>query len=92
MPVQDLYAGGMERGYPDALRAEAHQLVHPIPHLPRRLVRERDGKDMPGIHAAPVDQIGDPMGQHSRLAGARSCQPYDANFFKKFSLSIEFPE
>ena len=46
----------------------------PLPHLARRLVGEGDGEDFVGARAARRDDMGEPGGQHPRLAGARAGQ------------------
>ena len=73
--AQDARAGGVERGDegkaarrpPGPLREEAR---HALRHLARRLVREGDGEDVPGID--PLShQVGDPVGDDPGLPAAR---------------------
>ena len=45
-----------------------------LAHLRGRLVGERHGQDLPGRHAFDADEVGDAMGQHPGLAGARTGQ------------------
>ena len=59
--AQNPHTGGMKRGYPDLLRTEAHDLIHALTHLPRRLVCESDGQNMIGRHTRPVYQVCHPM-------------------------------
>src|SRR5579862_9181752 len=51
--------------------ATAEQALEPLAHLARRLVREGDGDDIPGRHAARKDQVGDAMNDDARLARTR---------------------
>src|SRR5690606_3252733 len=44
-------------------------LRHAVAHLRRGLVRERDGEDRAGMDAPLGDEVGDPPGEHARLAG-----------------------
>ena len=55
----------MKGGYPDALRSEAHDCIHPLPHLPRGFISKGDREDIPGIHFLFFDQICDPLRQHA---------------------------
>ena len=50
----------------------AEQVLEPLAHLARGLVRERDREDLVRLHPAGVDQVRDPVGEHARLAGARA--------------------
>ncbi len=63
-------AGGVEGHHPHRARAPAHQGLHPLAHLLRRLVRERDREDLAGPRLAGADQMGDPVREHARLARA----------------------
>ncbi len=63
---------GMERPDPQARGFGAKQRGDAAAHLARRLVRERDREDALGPHAAVFDQMGDPRGEHARLARARA--------------------
>ena len=71
MPPENPHAGGVKRGHPDALRSKAHQAVHPLPHLPRRLIGKGDSQNIPGIDPLLLDEIGNPVGQHPGLPRAR---------------------
>src|SRR5581483_4288223 len=70
LAAQDAPAGGVEGEDPDRARRAAEEALEPRAHLARRLVRERDGEDLLGLHAARRDQVRDAMRQHPRLAGA----------------------
>ena len=72
LPAQDPAAGGVEGEDPDRARDAAEQVLEPLAHLPRRLVRERDRQDLVRLHAAGGDQVRDAVGQHARLARARA--------------------
>ena len=75
LAAQQPRAGGVERAHPQFLRATlvADQALDALPHLARRLVREREGEDLPRRHAALGDEPGDAPRQDARLArpGAR---------------------
>jgi len=58
---------------PDA-RGPAEQPLDSPAHLLRGLVRERDRQDLARLRLVGVDQVGDPVRQHARLAAARAGQ------------------
>src|SRR5207248_30862 len=70
LAAQDASAGGVEGEDPEASAALAEEPLQPLLHLPRRLVREGDGEDLVRLRADRVDQVGDPVGEDARLAGA----------------------
>ena len=70
----------MKGAHPDSLGAVAHQTVHPLPHLSRRLVGEGDGHNVPGGHSFLLDEIGHPVGQHPGLSGTGSGQHQKRSF------------
>ncbi len=66
-------AGGCARTssgtcHPHRPRAVAHQRRDPFLHLARGLVGEGDREDLHRLHAVLREQIGDPVGEHPRLA------------------------
>ena len=71
---QDARAQGVEGAHGHVARLLADQRQDALAHLGGGLVGERDGQDLPGPHALDADQVGDPMGQHARLAAARAGQ------------------
>ena len=50
------------------------QRLEPRPHLPRRLVREGDGKDLPRLEGAACDLVRNSAGDRGRLSGARASE------------------
>ncbi len=73
--AQDLDADGVERAEPrHAFHHAADQSADPDLHLPRRLVGEGDGEDLTRPGAAVAQDVGDPGGEHARLAGAGASQ------------------
>ena len=68
--AQDARAGGVERHQPHPPRAVPEQPLDALAHLAGRLVRERDRQDLAGLRLVGVDQEGDPVGEHARLAAA----------------------
>ena len=90
MPAQDAHAGRVEGADPDALRAKADDIVHPLPHLPGRLVGEGDGQDVPGIDPPLLDEVGDPVGQDPGLPGACPGQDEERALRVVYSLPLLF--
>ena len=72
LAAQHATAGGVEGEDPGRARLTTEHPLEPLAHLARRLVRERDREDLVRLHAVRADQVGDPVGQHARLAGARA--------------------
>ena len=70
--AEDAAAGRVEGEDPDRAGRVAEHPLEPLPHLPGRLVRERDREDLVRLHAAHPDQVRDTVGEHARLAGART--------------------
>ena len=64
--------GGDQRR-PTACGSPGEDRRHPLRHLPGGLVRERDGEDLSGIHAAG-DQVGDAVCDDTGLPATRSGQ------------------
>ena len=60
-------ARGVEREDPDRARHVAEEVHEPRLHLPRRLVRERDGEDLVRLRALGGDEVGDAPRQRPRL-------------------------
>ena len=67
---EDANADRMEGPHPDPTRGQVEQLLDSAAHLPRRLVGERHRQDFAGLGPSLLDQPGDPVGQHPRLATA----------------------
>ena len=69
---------GVGAEHPRARRVEGHdphradpgadEQLGALAHLPRRLVGEGDREDLVGLGGAGRHQVGDPVGQHPRLA------------------------
>ena len=73
LPVaaQDPGAEGVERARLDVPAGRlADERDDPLAQLAGGPVREGDGEDLPGRHAADADELGDPMGEHAGLARA----------------------
>ena len=68
--AQHAHAHAMERRHPHAAAARAHQAVQALAHLGGRLVRERDGEDLPRSHVVVLDEVRDTVREHARLARA----------------------
>ena len=69
--AQDARAGGVEGHQPHPARAVAEQPLDALAHLLGRLVGEGDRQDLARLRLVGVDQVGDAVGEHARLAGAR---------------------
>ena len=65
----------MEGRYEDP--AAACQALHSFFHLPGRLVRKRDGQDVPRRDPFLAHHIGDPVRERPRLAGPCPRQDQD---------------
>ncbi len=55
---------------PDRAGGAAEHALEPLPHLARRLVRERDREDLVRPHAVRPDQVRDTVREHAGLARA----------------------
>jgi hypothetical protein len=87
--AQDVQTQGVEGGYGEAVaQLPGQQLADPFPHLPRRLVGEGDGGDMPGLDAALGGQVGDLARDHPGLArtGSGQHQQRAVQIFHGFAL------
>ena len=67
--AQDADARRVERAHPHRPGDRTHQVGHTVTHLLRGLVGERDRQDRRGRHSF-VDEVGDAMREHTRLARA----------------------
>ena len=72
LAAQDPYARAVEGHDPHRVGARADQLLDALLHLARGLVGEGDREDLPGVHAAGRQEVGDAVGEHPGLAGARA--------------------
>jgi hypothetical protein len=72
LAAQDPAAGGVEGEDPEPTRRRAEQVLEPLLHLVRGLVREGDPEDLVRLHAAGGDQVSDAVGEDTRLARAGS--------------------
>ena len=70
--AQHAHAHGVEGAGPHAARAVGQQGLQALAHLGGGLVGERDGQDLPRLHALVCDHVRDAVREHARLAGARS--------------------
>ena len=55
------------------IAAGAHEGLGALPHLAGGLVGESEGGDAVGLDAAPVDEVGDAVGDDAGLAAAGAC-------------------
>ena len=63
-------AHAVERGHPHSFRSGAYKPCETLAHFGRRLVRERDCKDLPRTDPAIFDEVRDTVREHARFAGA----------------------
>ena len=70
LAAQDPAAGRVERHHPGGARRRADEISDALAHLPRRLVREGDRKDLGRLHADRAEQVGDAAREDAGLAGA----------------------
>ncbi|MCS6911033.1 MAG: hypothetical protein NZM11_10800 [Anaerolineales bacterium] len=64
----------MESADSQPAQVAAEQLLHAALHLFSRLVCKRHRQDVPGRDAEVLDEVGDAVGEHARLAGAGAGQ------------------
>ena len=70
MAAQDFHADAVEGAQPGhAFDRVAQQPADPVAHLARSFVGEGHGQDLPRTCPPGGDHMGDPGGQHARLAG-----------------------
>ena len=88
IPAQDPHTGRMKCTDPDALRTISHDLIYTFPHLSGRLIGKCNSQNIPRIHPAFIDQMSDPIGEHSRLArsGTRQDQKRSIHMQHRFLL------
>ena len=72
--TEHLGAEGMKRGHTNADRLRTEQLLHPFPHLVRRLGGERQPQHSKSSIGILANQTGDAPGQHRGLARSRPGQ------------------
>ncbi len=68
--AQDARAGGVEGHQPHAARRASEQPLDARAHLAGGLVGERDREDLTGLRAVAVDEVGEAVREHARLAAA----------------------
>jgi len=88
VPSQNANTGGMKGGYPDAASHLSCDLVYSFSHLLGCLIGKGNGQYVPWIYVFLCDQIGDPVGQYSGLAGTCPCQNKKRPICVKDSLSL----
>ena len=87
--AQHAAAGGVERHHPHAGGdAAAHQLLHALLHLGRGAVGEGDRKHLGGRGQLLLDQVGDAVRQHARLAGTGPCHHQQRAFRAEHRLAL----
>jgi hypothetical protein len=62
----------MKGADPDFLSPIAEKLLHPFPHLSRRLVRKRYGQNVVRANAAVLDKMRDAIRNRTRFSAPRS--------------------
>ena len=85
---QDAPAHAVEGGHPHAAGVRPHQGIEALPHLVGRLVGEGDGKDLPGVHAQILHQVGDTVGEHPGLAGTGTGQHQQGAFGAEYRFAL----
>lgn len=71
LAAQDPHARAVEGHDPHGVGARSDELLDALLHLARGLVGEGDREDLPRVHPALGQQVGDPVRQHPGLARAR---------------------
>ena len=72
LPAENPAAGGVEGEDPDRAGDVAEQVLEPRAHLPRRLVRKRDGEDLVRLRALRGDEMRDAARERAGLPRAGS--------------------
>ncbi len=88
--AQNPRAHGMKGADPPALDRGADQLADPFLHLARGLVGEGHGQDLPGPGLALHQDMGQPRGQHPRLARAGPGQDQHRAVHGRHGLGLGF--
>ena len=73
MATKDPGAEGVEGADGDLVSACPHEGRCALPHLAGGLVGEGERGDAVGLNAAPVDEVGDAVGDDAGLAAAGAC-------------------
>ena len=85
---QNPHTGRMKGADPDAFRSKAHQRIHSLTHLSRRLIRKGNSQDIPGIDLFFLDQVCNPVGQYPGLPRSGSRQNKERTFGVKHCLLL----
>ena len=88
MPAEDPDTHGVKCGDPHTLGAESDQVIDTLAHFPCGLVGKSDRKNIPGIHAALIHQISNPVGDHPGLTAACSRQDQNRSLCPSDGLSL----
>ena len=67
---QNANPDGMKRPHPDRARGQVQEILHPAAHLARGFIGKGNGEDRARLSATLLDQPGDAVGEHARLATA----------------------
>ena len=70
LAAQEPRAHAVEGADPHGARDGPDEALDALLHLAGGLVGEGDGEDLVGLHVVRLDQVGDAVGEHARLAGA----------------------
>ena len=81
---------GAEPAHP--LDHAADEPADALLHLARGLVGEGDGEDLPRPGLAGGEDMGEPGGEHPRLAGARARQHQDRPLGRQHRFALRFVE
>lgn len=69
---QDPHTRAVEGHHPHRVRARADELLDALLHLARGLVGEGDREDLARVDVPLAQEVGDAVGEHTGLAGART--------------------
>ncbi len=90
VPAKDTDTHRMECGDPYALCPKPYQFIHTFPHLPCCLIGECDRQDIPGIDIAFINQVADPVRDHTGLSASRPGQDQDRSLCLKAGFLLLF--
>ena len=85
---QDFSKYGVKGTHPGIPSLKSCQFFDAVLHFARRLVGKGEGKNVESIHSFGIDEVGNPVGQHSRLARTCTRNDHHGAFCMFYCLSL----